>query len=73
LAKQIAIGAIDKSHPDYHDGYFAGLHDQFHRGESTEYEAGYKNGQWAREMFERHGFRPTSNGFQARFSTRGTA
>lgn len=46
-----------KGHPDYSEGYFAGLNDQFHRGDSPAYEAGYRAGCEAREAFESNGFK----------------
>jgi hypothetical protein len=50
-----------KAHPDYSEGYFAGLNDQFHRGETPEYEAGYRAGGKARETFERAGMRQSGD------------
>lgn len=45
-----------KSHPDYSNGYFAGLNDEPSTGQSPEYLTGFENGKWARELFESQGF-----------------
>lgn len=45
-----------KRHPDYSDGHFDGLNDRESDGTSEAYALGYKNGQWARELFESKGF-----------------
>ena len=63
-----------KAHPDYSEGYFAGLNDQFRRGDSPEYEAGYKAGCEAREIFVSSGFTPQPDGsFSQTFTIRGRA